>query len=115
MKSLQSLYQFLKETWPVLVVVTALFYYFVDFQMELFQTAMVILVLEMVALCLSFLAVYIYTGIAFIKRLTAGPDEIYSANERLGNNIIVASVFLGVHLLVGISAYGMYFAQFSNS
>lgn len=77
------------------------------------KTLLFILSIESIALALSGFCLFAYTNIDFIK-------ELYKASEidlDKSNHIFVQAIsfiFLGVHILVGLSVLGIYIAQFSN-
>ena len=62
--------------------------------------------IETLALILSNIAKYIYTREDFVSGSTIYNEPL----DRLGNKIILAAIFLGVHILVGLAAYGIYLA-----
>lgn len=78
------------------------------------NTLLFIVLCEALALALSGTAMYAFTNIPFTKLLVEGNDKEISADERQGLCIIIAAIFIGVHLLVSIIVLGYYIAQFSG-
>ena len=64
------------------------------------KTMFLIIAFEAIALFLSGAAVMVYTRIKF-------------THGSLGNNVL-GYIFLGVHILVGLSVFSIYTAQFSG-
>ena len=63
------------------------------------KTLLIIVIVESLAVALSGFAQYVYTQIDFTRN---------SATNSLG------TIFLGVHLLVGLTVLGVYLAQFGG-
>lgn len=76
------------------------------------KTILFILSIESIALALSGFCLYAYTNIDFVKSLYSSED----VNIDKTNTVFVHAIsyiFLGVHILVGLSVLGVYIAQFS--
>ncbi len=95
-------------TWLLTAILSL---YFIAFQKQILDTALIIVLLESVALGLSGLAVYAFTTFSVSEPYFAGDDKQYSVMERLGLMIWAGMVFLGVHILVGLSVVGIYVIQ----
>lgn len=72
---------------------------------ELIHKLLLIVVLEGIALGLSGIGLFVYTKISFTHELMYGKDNELSKTEQLGASIVVGSIFVGVHLLVGLTYY----------
>lgn len=79
---------------------------------EQLDTILTCVVLEMLALGLSGLALYVYTKIQFTKDLTYGEDGKLTAYEQRALSQVISAIFVGVHLLVGLVYFGTYFVKF---
>lgn len=77
------------------------------------KTILFILTIESIALALSGLCLYAYTKIDFVKGLYQS-KEIETSNSNYFLIQAISFIFLGVHILVGLSVLGVYIAQFSN-
>lgn len=78
------------------------------------QTFLFIATLESMALALSGVALYVYTKIPFTKIIMEGDDSKMNSVERHSVMVVLGYIFLGVHLLVGLTVLGVYIAQFAN-
>lgn len=85
------------------VIIIGIVYF--SFNLEIINKIMLIVILEGLALLLSNLALYIYTEVDFTKKLMFGQDNELSKFEQLAASVVVAGIFVGVHLLVGISFF----------
>lgn len=65
-----------------------------------FKTIFLIIAFESIALFLSNIAYYVYTYIDF---------------GEVKDNVVLARVFLGVHILVGLSVYSVYMLEGINA
>ena len=77
------------------------------------KTILFILTIESLALALSGFCLYAYTKIDFVR----GLYQVRDKEEAKSNDIFIHAVsfiFLGVHILVGLTVLGVYIAQFSN-
>lgn len=99
----------------ILIILMLILLYFISAASQIIETALTIAFFECVALILSGAALYFYTKIDFITVAVAGIDREYSAYERMGNNFIIAAIFLGTHLLTAITIFGVYYLQFMDS
>jgi hypothetical protein len=95
-------------TWLLLAVLSI---YFISFQKQVLDTALIIVLLESIALGLSGLAVYAFTTFSISEPYFVGDDKQYSVMERLGLMLWAGMVFLGVHILVGLAVVGIYVIQ----
>jgi len=85
------------------IIVIGIVYF--SFNLEIINKIMLIVILEGLALVLSNIALYIYTEVDFTKKLMFGKDDELSKFEQVGASIVVAGIFLGVHMLVGLSFF----------
>ncbi len=76
------------------------------FNPEILWTVYYIILGESLALFLSGIAQYTYTHIKFIKQFEDSEPLV-----KIANAIILSSIFLGVHFLVGYAMYGIYLAN----
>lgn len=72
---------------------------------ELLNKLMVILVLEGMAMGLSGIALYVFTRVKFTQYVAMGNDELMTEEERYALLKYAGYVFLGVHVLVGLSFF----------
>jgi len=86
-----------------IIITTGIVYF--SFNLEVINKIILIVILEGLALLLSNIALYIYTEIDFTKKLMFGEDDELSKFEQLAASVVVAGIFIGVHLLVGISFF----------
>lgn len=77
------------------------------------KTILFILSIESIALALSGFCLYSYTNINFVKGLYEGKQSVDDKTKFVFIQAI-SYIFLGVHLLVGLSVLGIYMAQFAN-
>lgn len=77
-----------------------------------FNTILTCIIMEMLALGLSGLALFVYTNIDFTKKLSAGEDGKFNSVEQHAFAKVIGLIFLGVHILVGLVFFGTYFVQF---
>lgn len=78
------------------------------------QTLLFIVVLQSLALALSGISLFVYTKIPFIKIIMEGSDGTMNSVERHSIMTVLGSIFIGVHLLVGMVVLGVYIAQFAH-
>lgn len=88
--------------WIILIGV-GLFYIQPTFSL-LHKLALIVL-MEGIAIGLSGVALFCYTKINWTKKILYGGDNELSKMEQLGASIVVGAVFVGVHLLVGLTYY----------
>lgn len=106
--------EFLSKIWnfasrnAVLYVILGLVYYLVLPGTAEMKTVMFIISIEVLAILLSGLAVFAYTNIDFFKLLNEGSDGEMNSVERHAVLDVIAKIFLGVHLLVGLTVIGIY-------
>jgi hypothetical protein len=91
------------SSWIIIAVISMLLLYPTIAE---FKTFLLIFTCECFAIALSGLALYAYTQIDFTRDLIFG--------EKDGKYQVIGSVFLGVHILIGLVVLGVYIAQFSN-
>lgn len=87
--------------WIALIIVGLIF---IQPTFELLHKLALIAVLEGLALGLSGIALFVYTKVNFARKLI-DKDENQSDAEILAYSIITASIFVGVHILVGLTFY----------
>jgi hypothetical protein len=105
--------EYIKSNWYIAIILIIVGAVVKDYS-TISQTLFNAVISEIVAIMLSTLAVYAYTKIDFLTIATVGEDGKISAYEQLGKSIILASIFLGVHLLVALVVFSIYFIQYSN-
>lgn len=77
------------------------------------KTILIILAIESLALALSGFCLFAYTNVDFVRGLyQSGEKEDIRFNEFFIQAI--SFIFLGVHILVGLTVLGVYIAQYSN-
>jgi hypothetical protein len=77
------------------------------------KTILVILTIESLALALSGFCLFAYTNIDFVRGLYQSREK----EDTKSNYFLIQAIsfiFLGVHILVGLTVLGVYIAQFSN-
>jgi len=92
----------------ILYLLLGLIYYFLVPGTAEIKTVMFIVSIEVLAILLSGLAVYTYTNINFFRYLNEGDDGKLNSVERHAVLEVIAKIFLGVHILVGLSIVGIY-------
>lgn len=109
----QKVWDFIKRhaLWIALGVVA--FFLLIPTLAEL-GTIYTVLLYEAIAIALSSIALYSYTNIKFTQTIIKGEDKEMNSVEQHGYYSVIAAVFLGVHLLVGLIVFGTYFVQFSK-
>lgn len=90
------------------------FFIFLDAGVPEIQTILFIGLLECIAVGLSGAALFIYTKINFIEFLLEGKNKKIDNWDRKPALQLLGSIFIGVHLLVGLTVLGVYIAQFSH-
>lgn len=110
---MQKLIEYIKTNWYVVIILLVVGAIVKDYSI-ITQTLFNAVISELVAIMLSTLAVYSYTKIDFMTEATIGADNKISAFEQLGKSIILASIFLAVHILVALVVFSIYFIQYSN-
>jgi hypothetical protein len=100
----QSIWMWLKnESWDfikrhfVLIIVGALFLYFLSPSLPEIRTLLLLGVLECFAIFMSGFAQWVFTKINFVKA---------------GETRVLGYIFIGVHLLFGLCIFGVYFVMF---
>lgn len=81
---------------------------------EVISTVLLIITAECLALALSSLALWSYTSIKYNNLLIAGGDGKIDSVERNGLTRVIAAVFTGVHVLVGLVIVAVYIVQYSK-
>jgi len=105
--------EYIKTNWYIAIILVIVGAIVKDYSI-ISQTLFNVIISELVALMLSTLAVYGYTKIDFLQEATIGEDNKISAIEQLGKSIVLASIFLAVHILVALVVFSIYFIQYSN-
>jgi threonine/homoserine efflux transporter RhtA len=100
---LNDIWDFIRRNlvWIALVIVGLIF---IQPTFELLHKLALIAVLEGLALGLSGIALFVYTKVKVARKLI-DKDENQSDAEILAYSIITASIFVGVHILVGLTYY----------
>ena len=87
---------------------------------DIIRTIFFCVLFEGIALSLSGIAVHLFTNIRFldkinsIKEVIKGEDNKLSAYELQAYMKVISTIFLAVHLLVGLSVLSIYFIQIIN-
>lgn len=68
--------------------------------------------MECIAIGLSMSALFAYTKINFTKKFIYGDDDILDESEAIAFQKVIGSVFLGVHILVGVCTMVFYSGAF---
>ena len=89
----------------VWIVIIGLGLYYLNPTFEFMHKLVTIAVLEGMALGFSGIALYAYTKVNFTKKLMYGSDNELSKFEQVGASIVIGCIFVGVHILIGISFY----------
>ena len=76
------------------------------------QFLIFVAMMESIALGLSMLALYAYTNINYTRKLSSGDDMKFSSTEQYAYQRVIASVFIGVHVLVAICTLVVYSGTF---
>lgn len=105
--------EYIKTNWYIAIILIIVGAIVKDYSI-ISQTLFNAVISELVALMLSTLAVYGFTKIDFLEEATIGEDGKISAIEQLGKSIVLASIFLAVHILVALVVFSIYFIQYSN-
>lgn len=90
--------------WVALILVSL---FMLVFSPEVIWATFYITLGEGLAMAFSAMALFAYTHIPFVKMFENGSDPL----TKIANSIVMASVFIGVHFLVGYSMYGIYLAS----
>jgi len=96
--------------WVLIAIVG--FYIAYPYKQEI-QTIAMLCRAEALALVLSSLALFVYTKIQFTKKFSYGDDDKLSSVEAHAFSRVIAAVFLGVHILVGLYYLAVYITQFN--
>lgn len=113
MKKFDKAWDWLKRNSVMLVLITVGLF-IAKPSTEIVRTMALIIMFEGLALSLSGAALYAYTRVNFLLGLTAGEDRLLSAFERTAFVRVIAAIFIGVHILVGLAVLGVYIVQFSS-
>lgn len=93
---------------------------FLDPSVDIIRTIFFCVLFEGIALSLSGIAVHLFTNIKFIDKINSikevikGEDNKLSAYELQAYMKVISTIFLAVHLLVGLSVLSIYFIQIIN-
>lgn len=79
------------------------------------NTGLLIIANEMIAISLSLIITAIFTKLKFLQKSTAGADMKYSVYERQALTQTIGLLWLAVHILVGLCVFSVYLAQFSGA
>lgn len=89
--------------WVILALLSLAFLFkFFSLFGTLINLLIMLILIEMLALALSGTALFIYTSIDFTKKLSAGDDKKFNSVEQHAFARVIAAVFIGVHVLVGL-------------
>lgn len=115
---MEKIYDFAKRhltTLILMIVALIIINYMVKSFDPVLKTIILITGLECLALLLSGFALFVYTKIDFTQKLL-DYDKNYKMNSVEVNAFarVIASVFLGVHILVGLVVFGIYLGSFLN-
>jgi len=81
---------------------------------DLLDTAYSIVVLELLALLLIYLVLFVFTPIDFIKPIVSYFKEESRDEAKAKFSIaVVCTVIIAVHLLTGAATFGIYFTKYS--
>jgi len=108
-----NIFNYIKTHWYIILGFFVTFYFIKNFS-AISQTLISICAIEFLALILSSLCIYVYSNLEVIQKEIEGDDLELSKIEQLGKSLIIGMIFLGVHILVGIVTFGIYFVQYSN-
>ena len=79
------------------------------YQFEM-RTLLLLIFLEILAILLSGLSLFIFTKINFIK----GIQNAKNTTSQTSYNILLGLIFLSVHICIGLSILGLYITQITN-
>jgi len=102
-RKLNDIWDYIRRNlvWIALIIVGLIF---IQPTSELLHKLALIAVMEGLALGLSGIALFVYTKANFARKLIDN-DEFQSGAEKLAYSLITASIFIGVHILVGLTFY----------
>ena len=102
--------------WVILALVGFIFLwtYYGEFFWQYLAVLIMGIIGEAMALFLSGVAVFAFTKIAFTRNLTEGEDKKLDNIEKLGKMIVIAAIFVAVHILISTIIGGLYIAQFNK-
>jgi len=102
-RKLNDIWDYIRRNlvWIALIIVGLIF---IQPTFELLHKLALIAVMEGLALGLSGIALFVYTKVNYARKLIDN-DEFQSGAEKLAYAIITASIFMGVHILVGLTYY----------
>ena len=101
--------------YTVLVMIIGLIVWFFALGAKEIESILLILMFEVLALLVSGLACFVYTGINFTKEVLY-PDKtpiVLSPEERAAMVHVVGLIFLSVHILVGLGIFAVYLSRFA--
>jgi len=102
-RKLNDIWDYIRRNlvWIALIIVGLIF---IQPTFELLHKLALIAVLEGLALGLSGIALFVFTKVNYARKLIDN-DEFQSEAEKLAYAIITACIFMGVHILVGLTYY----------
>lgn len=89
-------------TWVILILAGM---YFLQPTRELIGKFLIIVILEGIALALSNVALFVYTKIDFTRTISYGENKLLDHVELNAFSRVIAAIFIGVHVLVGLSFF----------
>lgn len=101
-------------TWirvSLLILAGAILWFFIEPLYELRRVFMIIAYLELMAIAMSSMALFFYTKFNFLRAVALGEDNKLNEKERIAILNVIGYVFLGVHILVGLTFYITQFAD----
>lgn len=101
-------------TWirvSLLILAGAVLWFLIEPLYELRRVFMIIAYMELMAIAMSSMALFFYTKFNFLRAMALGEDNQLSENERIAVLNVVGKIFIGVHILVGLTFYIIQFAD----
>ena len=93
------------------IILGGLALYFLNPNYALLHNLTLIIVLECLALGFSNLGVFVYTKIKFVNKLVDSDPTRLTAYEAQANSNIIAAIFIGAHILVGLSWFNLQYNE----
>lgn len=95
-------------TWIILGFIAL---YWLNPNRALLHNITLIVVLEAMALGLSNVGVFAFTKLKFVQKLVDSDPSRLTAYEAQANAQIIAAIFIGVHILVGLGWYNLQYNE----
>lgn len=93
--------------YSVIIALAIISLYGMAFRNEVIWTVYYITLAETMALILAGIGTYSFTRINFIKEIRNGSTDM----QKLAYYIILSSIFLSTHIVVGLASYGIFLAS----